>query len=201
MNEEVRIETEGLGNEAGGSDTSKKKKETGYALFDWAEALAIALTVIVVVFAFFVRTIGVDGTSMVPTLQNRDQLIISHIGYDEPESGDIVVIVKKSFMDNPIVKRVIATEGQTVDINFSTHEVTVDGEVLYEPYINEPTAMSGTMEFPATVPEGHVFVMGDNRNKSSDSRDIRLGMVDKRCIVGKVIFRILPINKIGTVYD
>ena len=198
MNDNMKNNEEKMENiDEENTDIKKGKKETGYSLFDWAEALTIALAIIVILFAFFVRTIGVDGTSMVPTLQDRDQLIISHINYDEPKQGDVVVIMKESFMKDPIVKRIIATEGQWVDINFSTHEVMIDGEVIYEPYINEPTALSGTMEFPVQVPEGHVFVMGDNRNKSSDSRDVRLGMVDERCILGRVLFRIFPINKIG----
>ena len=102
-------------------------------------------------------------------------------------------------MDKPIVKRVIATEGQTIDIDFASGRVSVDGRVLDEPYINDLTTRQFDMQFPQTVPKGCVFVMGDNRNHSSDSRVGSLGMVDKRYIIGRLVFRILPINQFGTV--
>lgn len=182
---------------------SRAKQDDGFILkrelFDWAEALVFALAFIIIFFTFIVRLTGVKGTSMVPTLQNGDQLLISRILYSEPQNGDIVVINKEEAMDHPIVKRVIAVEGQTIDINFSTHEVIVDGEILYEPYINEPTAYEGDMIFPLTIPEGTVFVMGDNRNMSSDSRESRLGVVDKRYILGRVLVRVFPFDKIGDV--
>ncbi len=159
----------------------------------------MALATIVLVFTLAVRLIGVDGSSMVPTLHDHDQLLVSRLFYSEPKSGDIVVLTKTSFMREPIVKRIIAVEGQTIDIDFITHEVTVDGNVLYEPYINEETASPGDMDFPQTVPEGCIFVMGDNRNGSTDSRWLRLGMVDKRCILGRVLFRVFPFHQIGRV--
>ena len=168
-------------------------------LFNWGEALVEALVIIVLLFTLVVRIIGVDGSSMVPTLHDGDQLLVSHLFYDTPAQGDIVVLTKKTFNEQPIVKRIIAVEGQTVNINFDTHEVTVDGEVLYEPYINEATARPGDMTFPQTVPEGCVFVLGDNRNKSSDSRVMTLGMVDTRHILGRVLFRIYPLNAVGRV--
>ena len=99
-----------------------------------------------------------------------------------------MVLREESFLEEPIVKRVIATEGQTVDIDFEAGVVYVDGEALDEPYINEPTYMEEGTEFPLTVPEGCIFVMGDNRNHSSDSRDSRLGTVDTRCVLGKAVF-------------
>ena len=167
-------------------------------LFDWGEALVVSITAVILVFTFCCRLIGVVGTSMVPTLQNQDQLLISNLFY-EPEYGDIVVLTKRSFLDEPIVKRVIATEGQTVDIDFSTGTVTVDGQVLQEDYIAEPTTLMGDMVFPCTVPENCVFVMGDNRNRSSDSRIAALGMVDERYILGRVIWRVLPVSGFGMV--
>lgn len=170
-------------------------------LFDWAEALVTALSIIVLTFVLIIRLIGVDGDSMYPTLENKDQLIISHLFYDEPKQGDIVVFTKKEFMSEPVIKRIIALEGQTINIDFVTHEITVDGRVLEEPYICEPTSLREGMIFPQVVPEGCVFVMGDNRNNSTDSRDVRIGMVDKSCILGRVLFRIYPFNKIGGIKD
>ncbi|WP_235847448.1 signal peptidase I [Intestinibacillus massiliensis] len=169
--------------------------------FEWGEALVISLTVIVLLFTFAVRLIGVDGSSMVPTLQDRDKVILlNNLLYHDPQKGDVVVLAKKSFQDGqPIVKRVIATGGDTVDIDFTAGEVFVNGEKLNEPYINEPTHEQLTMSFPQTVPEGCIFVMGDNRNKSTDSRDVSIGMVDTRYVLGHVLARVLPVKSIGAV--
>ena len=167
-------------------------------LFDWAESLVAALVIIVLLFAFFVRLIGVDGESMEQTLHDRDYVIVSHLFY-EPEAGDIVVLTKRTFMEDSIVKRVIATEGQTVDIDFETGTVSVDNVILDESYTNTPTNRRGDVQFPVTVPPGSVFVMGDNRNYSTDSRVSAVGMVDTRYIVGHVLLRVFPFTKLGPV--
>ncbi len=167
-------------------------------LFDWGEALLISLATVILIFVFGVRIIGVEGHSMEPTLQDSNQLLVSNLFYT-PEKGDIVILTKDSFMTSPIVKRVIATEGDTIDIDFDEGTVTVNGEVLEEDYILEPTYTQLDTDFPQTVPEGCVFVMGDNRNGSTDSRYSELGMVDTRYIIGKVLLRIYPLNEIGTV--
>ena len=167
-------------------------------LFDWGEALLISLSVVILVFVFGVRIIGVQGSSMEPTLQDANQLLVSNLFYT-PEKGDIVILTKDSFMESPIVKRVIATEGDMIDIDFETGAVTVNGEQLEETYIAEPTTTFYDVTFPQTVPEDCVFVMGDNRNHSTDSRYGALGMVDTRYIIGKVLMRIYPLNEIGTV--
>lgn len=167
-------------------------------LFDWVQNIAVILTAVIFIFVFMFRVIGVDGDSMKPTLHDKDWMIISNLFY-EPEPGDIVVLTKKQFMEQPIVKRIIAVEGQTVDINFDTGVVKIDGEVLDEPYIAEKTKRQFDVTFPVTVPENCVFVMGDNRMHSSDSRVSSLGMVDKNYILGRLLIRIYPFNQIGPV--
>ena len=138
----------------------------------------------------------VSGSSMLPTYHDGDRMLISSLGYT-PEYGDVVVFAEKSGDKENLIKRVIATEGQTVDINFETGEVSVDGVVLEEPYIYEQTEEEGNIEFPATVPEGHIFVLGDNRNNSRDSRFGSIGMVDERLILGRAYWQIFPLSKLG----
>lgn len=167
-------------------------------LFDWSESLVTALLIIVILFAFFVRSIGVDGTSMIETLHHGDYLIVSNMFYT-PKQGDIVVLTKKTFMTDSIVKRIIATGGQTVDMDFTTGEVWVDGELLDEPYLREVMWKHDDVTFPVRVPDSCIFVMGDNRNGSTDSRNSMLGMVDERYIVGRVLLRIWPLSSIGTI--
>ena len=180
-------------------ETSAEKIEAdgaqaaGRELYEWVRALVSAVTAVVLVFTFAVRMIGVDGHSMVPTLQNGDRLAVTAgllAGTYRP--GDIVVLRKDSFLDEPIVKRVIAVGGQTVDIDFSTGSVFVDGQLLNEPYINELTFREEGTRFPLTVPEGSIFVMGDNRNHSNDSRDARLGTVDTGYVIGRAVFLLYP---------
>ena len=169
-------------------------------LYFWLQALVMALVGLILVFTFVGRIIGVDGESMMPTLHHRDMLLLQSIGY-QPEQGDVVVLSKNTFHDGaPIVKRIIAVGGQTVDIDYDTNTVYVDGVALDEPYILEPMR-----ELPAEyathveVPEGSVFVMGDNRNNSTDGRDPRVGVVDQRCILGKALFVLLPFQDAGVV--
>lgn len=162
-------------------------------LFEWVQALVCSVLVVVLIFTFGIRLIGVDGHSMVPTLQHGDRLLVLNSMLDhEYEYGDIVVLRKASFMNEPIVKRVIATEGQSVDIDFMNGIVYVDGEALEEDYINEPTFVDEGTEFPLTVPEGSIFVLGDNRNHSGDSRDARLGTIDTRYVIGKAVILAFP---------
>ena len=171
----------------------KKQRESGKDFYEWVQALVCSVLVVVMLFTFVIRMIGVDGHSMVPTLQDGDRLLVlNSMLYDDYKYGDIVVLRKSSFLSEPIVKRVIATEGQTVDIDFSTGSVYVDGVLLKEDYINELTFTEEGTEFPLTVPEGSIFVMGDNRNHSNDSRDSRLGTVDTRYVIGKAVFLAFP---------
>lgn len=152
------------------------------------------LVIICVVFLLVFRVVVVSGTSMNLTLLDGDYLLlVSNLFYRDPEYGDVIVASLDSYDDGaPIVKRVIATEGQTVDIDFSTGTVYVDGVALEEAYIWTPTTTSGGVQFPLTVDEGCVFVMGDNRGNSRDSRYLEIGLVDEREILGKAVFLFLP---------
>lgn len=171
-----------------------KKKEAGNPIYDFVSVLATAIIAVAIAFMFLFRTIGIVGSSMVPTLNNGDRIILSAF-IDEPEYGDIVVTCQPDnspVIEDVLVKRVIATEGQTVDIDFSTGTVFVDDVALDEPYINEPTWDREDFDEPVTVPEGYVFVMGDNRNRSTDSRDNRVGLIREEYIMGKALFRVAP---------
>ena len=169
-------------------------------LYFWLQALVFALVCIILIFTFVGRIIGVKGTSMVPTLSDADMLLLQSIGY-KPAQGDVVVLTKESFMDQPIVKRVIAVGGQHVEIDYDANTVSVDGEVLQEDYINEALMSRPTWNNidSITVPEGCIFVMGDNRNHSSDSRNPQLGVVDERYVLGRAIFVVFPFNRIGSI--
>ena len=169
------------------------------------------LAVIMILFLIFFRIIVVSGPSMKMTLLDGDYLLlISNLFYREPEKGDVVVVSKQEY-DNgkPIVKRVIATEGQIVDMDFVNGIVYVDGLPLEEDYINTPTNLDEGSVFPQIVEEDHVFVMGDNRNNSKDSRSLEIGQVDKREVLGKVALLMVPgtdhgaeardVHRIGTV--
>ncbi len=184
---------------------NKKEPSVKDEIFDWVQNITVILSAIVLIFIFLFRIVGVDGNSMYPTLHHKDWLITSNLFY-EPEKGDVVILSKESFRDGEmIVKRVIATEGQEVDYDVKTGTVYVDGKALDEPYIaNEPhdassAKMQTTTQFPITVPEDCVFVMGDNRNHSSDSRVADIGTVHKSNIHGRVILRVFPIQNFGTV--
>ncbi len=181
------------------AETKKKKeKESRFfaeAFFDIFDSIKGAVIVVFLVFAFVFRVVGVDGDSMNPTLNNGDWLAVSS-GITKPERGDIVVVTQPWERNVPIIKRVIAVENDVIDIDFVNHLVYVNGEVIDEPYILEPTRLQYDMQFPLTVDEGCVFVMGDNRNDSLDSRSTQIGLVDERYILGKTLFRIYPFEKI-----
>ena len=171
---------------------SNPQKET----YEWIQSLITALMIIVLVFLFVVRVIDVSGSSMNPNLWNGDKMLVSGLFYT-PKAGDIVIFKKPSYStEKALVKRVIATEGQTVNIDFEQGIVYIDGKPIEEDYIAELTRTKEDFIGPKTVPEGCVFVMGDNRNASTDSRDSRIGMVDTRYIVGKAMMVIYPLNTI-----
>ncbi len=184
-------------NEAATEDEKTKKEDKSDAL-DWVQCIATALIACILIFVFIGRTVGVIGPSMQSTLMEGDRLVISHLFYT-PKEGDIVVLRKDTYGTEPIIKRIIALEGDIVDIDFDEGIVYVNGEALKEPYANTPTNRQLDFEGPITVPEGCAFVLGDNRNSSNDSRDGRIGCVDTRYIIGKAIFRIAPLSKFGTI--
>lgn len=168
-----------------------QEKDGKLNVFEVFQAIISALVVITILFTFAFRVVNVDGTSMKPTLQNNDKVVVSSVGY-EVQRGDIVVISSTDGLKEPIVKRIIAVGGDTVDINFTTGVVTVNG--TEEDYSNDLTSQQFDIAFPITVPEGTVFVLGDNRGNSLDSRSTRVGCVDERLIVGKVLFRFFPLG-------
>ena len=172
------------------------KDKTRMELYDWMQCIVSAVICGIFIFVFIGRTIGVEGNSMMQTLHWYDRVIMSGLFYT-PKNGDIIIFrpPTDAFGSAPLVKRVIAVEGQTIDIDFDTGDVYVDGIVIDEAsYVNEPTYSKMNFTGPVTVPEGHIFVMGDNRNNSSDSRDARVGMVDTRYVLGKVLFLLVPGN-------
>ena len=171
-----------------------KRTEPVVLPLEYLHDIVYILAVILLVFTFFVRMVVVSGSSMFSTLADGDYLLLlDHPLCGDLEYGDIVVASMDRFHDGePIVKRVIATEGQTVDIDFEQGIVCVDGKPLDEPYTHTKTTLDEGMKFPLVVREGCVFLMGDNRNNSRDSRDPLIGQVDQREILGKALFLVLP---------
>ena len=174
------------------SEYSKNNKNKSWRfVYDWLDSLIYAILLILLIFTFFFRVVGVNGDSMNPTLQSGDWLTVSAIT-DEVQTGDIVVITQPNSLNEPLIKRVIAKGGDTVNIDFIEGTVTVNGKILYEPYISEKTEVSGDYVYPLEIPEGYIFVMGDNRNNSLDSRFRTIGLIDERYVLGVAETRIYP---------
>ena len=172
-------------------------------IFDVVSIVATAVLAVGVCFTFFVRTIQVSGDSMFPTLNDKEQIILQSV-YTKPVSGDIVVTAQPSLapeIEDVLVKRVIATEGQTVRFELNsdgkTFSAYVDDVKLDEPYINGEMITVRDYTGPVTVPEGYVYVMGDNRNFSADSRDDRVGMIREEYIMGKVVYKAAPLGPVA----
>lgn len=166
---------------------------------DWVVSIAVAIVIALVIKTYVFTLVRVDGPSMNPTLTNGDVLYANRFMY-KPAVGDIIIFRPPNSPKTPYIKRVIAVGGQTVEVNGQEHTVTVDGKVLDEEYIAAPLESSGTMEYPCTVPEGYIFVMGDNRNNSRDSRDATVGLIPLGNVIGKAEFRLLPFADFGSLY-
>ncbi len=195
-------------------DAPPKKRTFSHEIIEWLDVIATAIIAVVIIFSLVFRVATIDGDSMLNTLyggdingKNADKVIITNLGY-EPKQGDIVVVsrnIENSISEQltseePIIKRVVAVGGQTVNIDFQKGIVYVDGKVLDEPYISTPTVDQSDVQFPVYVPEGYIFVLGDNRGNSLDSRSSRIGengLIDTRYVLGHAIFRIFPLNRFG----
>ena len=177
------------------AEEEKTKKGLGFELFSWLQAVVAALVIIVLVFVFVVRIIGVIGPSMEPTLIEGDRVLLFDATWTKVDIGDVIVVQQKSYSDSPIVKRVIAKGGQTVDIDFDAGIVYVDGEV--SDYVDVPTTRRYDVTFPLVVEEGKLFVLGDNRDESIDSRYSPIGLIDERSVLGEVAMVIFPLSRFG----
>lgn len=169
-----------------------------FLIFEWMEAIVASFIVIVFIFTFIFRVVAVDGQSMYPTLDDQSRILISGVFY-KPKYGDIIVITHETSKDIPIIKRVIGVAGDTVEIDYTDGTVILNGEPLIEHYIREPITPILGYEFVVKVPEGHVFVLGDNRNQSDDSRVAEIGMINEKLIMGKAVFQIFPFSKFGKI--
>lgn len=180
---------------------NQKQKKFSQTVLEWAEELVIAVVFIAVAFTFLLRVITVTGTSMSPNYDDGDRVLVTGSAFSVKQ-GDVVVIT--NVLEEPIIKRVIATEGQTVDFDYEAGAVLVDGQPVDETEFGLPNGMTDVpytsfelLEFPQKVPPGCVFVLGDNRSVSEDSRYKVVGMVDRRNILGKAVFHLFPLEKIG----
>lgn len=164
--------------------------------YEIIENIIISLLVITIIILFSFRTVLVDGSSMLPTLHDHERLIITNLFYNV-EKGDIVVVDKNNAYKEPLIKRVIATEGDKIKIEYSTGNVYVNDKLLNEDYIYEKINIQNIPDLEVTVAKDCVFVMGDNRNNSGDSRDSSIGLINKKNLLGKAVLRIYPFDNIG----
>ena len=179
------------------ADPNASSRET----YDWIQCLLVALIICVLIFMFCVRVIDVIGASMNPTLYNGEKMLVSGLFY-KPKVGDVVVFKKDEYDPNKLlVKRVVAVEGQEINMDFENGIVYIDGVAIAEDYISEPTYNKLDFIGPKTVPEGCVFVMGDNRNASIDSRKSEIGMLDNRLILGKTYCVVYPVSQFRMIGD
>ena len=178
------------------------RQEGGTAgLYDWIRCIVFAIAIVVVCLTFVFRLVDVDGTSMNDTLQTNDKVIVTNLFY-QPNNNDIVVISHGAEYKKPIIKRVIAKEGQTIKLDKENDRIIVDGVVIDEPYIKGTTFSGnyGNNDIPEVIPEGKLFVMGDNRQVSLDSRSTEIGLIDVKDVIGKAQVVAFPFNHFGYLY-
>lgn len=191
-----------MNNTAATNSTNDRRKLKGAIaeVYEWIEAIAFALAIVVLLFTFVFRIVSVSGRSMEPTLHDKNRVLVSCLFYT-PAENDIIIIVnpEDAEYNKPLVKRVIATGGQSIQIVDGV--VYVDGEAKIIDGLETIQNPGSAFDFsqPVYIPEGYVFVLGDNRNDSLDSRDPRIGLVDVNYIIGKVNFRIFPFDQFGTI--
>ena len=183
-------------------NTVKERTDAVSSSFEWIQVFLVPLMIIIILMTFVFRIVNVDGTSMMNTLHDSDLVLVTNFLY-EPENGDIVVISHGQEYATPIIKRIIAKAGQTVKIDYENNQVIVDGVAIDEPYL--PEAMidnpsENNQEIPEVIPEGKIFVMGDNRNHSSDSRSQRIGLINETDVIGKAQLIFFPFNRFGYLY-
>lgn len=184
-------------------------KKSADGLFHFFKTIFYCLSIITVLLTFIFRMVVVDGPSMNNTLNDKDRVIVLNYQFIffSPKQGDIVAVApdinsekNPDKIQAPIIKRIIAVSGQTVGFDEETGDVYVDGKVIDEPYISSKTDRGAEWNIPDVIPEGKVFVMGDNRNVSLDSRSPKVGLVDEDQIIGKAIIRIFPLQRISYLY-
>ena len=166
--------------------------------YEWSESIVQVFIISVILMTFLFRFFTVDGESMMNTLLNKDKVAVVRLNY-KPTQGDVVVIKHGQNFDKPLIKRVIATQGQTLKIDFDAGTVTVNNIQLDEPYIKEKMWLTGDNIIPEVIPDGYCFVMGDNRNNSGDSRHTMIGLIPNEDIIGKAKFIVYPFNRVGVI--
>ena len=169
--------------------------------YDWVRCIIFAISIVVICLTFVFRLVDVEGSSMDDTLATKDKVIVTNLFYT-PKANDIIVISHGEEYENPIIKRVIATEGQSVQLDYENDRVIVDGVVLEESYIDDSTfgGNYGDIVIPEVIPEGKIFVMGDNRKVSLDSRSKEIGLIDEENVIGKAQFVAFPLSDFGYLY-
>lgn len=173
--------------------------KTADFLYDWVRAMLASICVVVLLLTFCFRLVTIDGDSMNNTLINADKVILTTFNY-KPKNGDIVAISHGGSLNKTIIKRIIATEGQTISFDFDKAQVIVDGVIIDEPYIKDPTTQVSNWDIPSFIPEGYVFVMGDNRAISLDSRNSAVGLIPADDIIGKAQVVVVPFNHFKYLY-
>lgn len=176
-------------------ETPKRCRKQWKIVYDAVATLETAVIILILLFSLVLRPAAVIGNSMLPSFSGGDRVACIH-SFSGYERGDVIIISHATRKDESIIKRVIAVGGDTVDIDFYKGTVSVNGRELDEPYVNTPTNLSYDMTFPVTVPEGKLFVLGDNRNDSLDSRSTDIGFINENKVLGKVVFRFYPFDKI-----